>query len=87
MTWVTPAEVATPSLALSCKVYNPGALKLAWVLPEAAEEDTAAEALVTGTILGSYHFDRFKSKGTGSEDPSLWPSDHVGVLADLSFGG
>src|SRR6476659_4353886 len=32
---------------------------LAWALPEGA--DGAAEALVTGTILASYSFDRFKS--------------------------
>jgi endonuclease/exonuclease/phosphatase family metal-dependent hydrolase len=26
-------------------------------------------------------------KQPSSQDPSLWPSDHVGVWADLSFGG
>lgn len=41
---------------------------LAWALPETGEDPGAAEALVTGTILGSYRFDRFKSKGAGSED-------------------
>jgi len=41
---------------------------LAWVLPEASGDDAAAaEALVTGTILGAHRFDRFK--GAAEEDP------------------
>jgi leucyl aminopeptidase len=43
------------------------ASSLAWVLPETDDEATAAEALVTGTILGAYRFDRFK--GTDPDDP------------------
>jgi leucyl aminopeptidase len=34
---------------------------LAWALPESDDDSAAAEALVTGTILGAYRFDRFKS--------------------------
>ena len=34
---------------------------LAWALPEATTTRPAAEALVTGTILGAYRFDRFQS--------------------------
>jgi leucyl aminopeptidase len=34
---------------------------LAWALPETDDDAGAAEALVTGTILASYRFDRFKS--------------------------
>ncbi|HEV7770005.1 MAG TPA: leucyl aminopeptidase [Solirubrobacterales bacterium] len=34
---------------------------LAWLLPDAGDEEAAAAALVTGTILTSYRFDRFKS--------------------------
>src|ERR1700733_2867692 len=30
---------------------------IAWALPESADENAAAEALVTGTILGSYRYD------------------------------
>ena len=41
---------------------------IAWALPESGDDDTAAEALVTGTILGSYRFDRFKGRGADSED-------------------
>ena len=37
---------------------------LAWALPESADDAAAAEALVTGTILGAYRFDRFDSTPT-----------------------
>jgi leucyl aminopeptidase len=43
------------------------ASSLAWALPES---DGAAEALVTGTVLASYRFDRFKS-GNGDDPPRL----------------
>jgi leucyl aminopeptidase len=41
---------------------------VAWALPESGDEAAAAEALVTGTILGSYRFDRFKGKGAPEDD-------------------
>jgi leucyl aminopeptidase len=41
---------------------------LAWALPEGNDAAAAAEALVTGTILASYRFDRFKS-GDGDDSP------------------
>jgi leucyl aminopeptidase len=44
------------------------ASSIAWALPESGDDDTAAEALVTGTILGSYRFDRFHGKGTDRGD-------------------
>jgi leucyl aminopeptidase len=40
---------------------------LVWALPECDDGGAAAEALVTGTILGSYRFDRFKGKGASEE--------------------
>ncbi|HEU5062632.1 MAG TPA: leucyl aminopeptidase [Solirubrobacterales bacterium] len=43
---------------------------LAWALPESDDAAVAAEALVTGTILASYRFDRFKS-GDGDDSPRL----------------
>src|SRR5215212_2103789 len=45
------------------------ATSLAWALPEADDAEAAAAALVTGTILAAYRFDRFKS-GDG-DDPRL----------------
>jgi leucyl aminopeptidase len=43
------------------------ATSLAWVVPAAEDTDAAAEAIVTGTILGSYRFDRFKGGGDDDE--------------------
>jgi leucyl aminopeptidase len=42
------------------------AASLAWTLPEGLDPGVAADAVVTGTILASYRFDRFKS---GDDDP------------------
>jgi leucyl aminopeptidase len=48
------------------------ASSIAWVLPESGVEDSATEALVTGTILGSYRFDRFKgAKSAGPAPPQI----------------
>jgi leucyl aminopeptidase len=43
---------------------------LAWALPESDDASAAAEALVVGTILAAYRFDRFKS-GNGDDAPRL----------------
>ena len=43
---------------------------LAWAVPELGDGAAAAEALVAGTILASYRFDRFKS-GDGDDSPRL----------------
>ncbi|MDX6602209.1 MAG: leucyl aminopeptidase [Solirubrobacterales bacterium] len=53
------------------------ATSLAWVLPEA--DDGLAEGIVTGTILGSYSFDRFKS--TDPDDPEPTSLDSLLLLA------
>jgi leucyl aminopeptidase len=52
---------------------------IAWALPETSDADAAAEALVTGTILGSYRFDRFK--GSDPDDP---PPPRVEALTLLA---
>jgi len=54
------------------------ATSLAWALPSFEDEEAAAEALVTGTILGAYRFDRFKGKGEGDE-----PAARLGTLTLL----
>jgi leucyl aminopeptidase len=43
---------------------------LAWAPPGADDPAAAAEALVAGTVLASYRFDRFKS-GDGDDSPRL----------------
>ena len=41
------------------------AASIAWALPEGVDPEIAANAVVTGTILASYRFDRFKSADGG----------------------
>ncbi|HEX6205434.1 MAG TPA: leucyl aminopeptidase [Solirubrobacterales bacterium] len=43
---------------------------LAWAVPKLGDGAAAAEALVAGTILAAYRFDRFKS-GDGDDSPRL----------------
>ena len=47
------------------------ATSLAWALPTYEDEDAAAEAIVTGTILGSYRFDKFKGDPEKDDEPRL----------------
>src|SRR5215218_8023548 len=61
-------RVAAALAAKEAKRLEAGSL--AWALPEAPAPAAAAEALVTGTILASYRFDRFKS-GDGDDAPRL----------------
>jgi len=42
------------------------AKSIAWALPDGLDPEAAADAVVTGTILASYRFDRFKS-GDGDD--------------------
>jgi leucyl aminopeptidase len=46
------------------------ATSIAWALPDEIDPEVAADALVTGTILAAYRFDRFKS-GDGDDSPRL----------------
>jgi leucyl aminopeptidase len=43
---------------------------MAWELPAADDPESSVEAVVTGTILAAYRFDRFKS-GDGEDSPRL----------------
>jgi len=44
---------------------------LAWALPDEGEASAAAEAVVSGTILGAYRFDRFKREESEEEAAAL----------------
>jgi leucyl aminopeptidase len=46
------------------------AKSIAWAFPEAIDSELAADALVTGTVLAAYRFDRFKS-GDNDDSPRL----------------
>jgi leucyl aminopeptidase len=52
---------------------------IAWALPESDDDAATATALVTGTILGAWSFDRFRS--TDPDDP---PPPEVGSLTLLA---
>jgi len=45
------------------------AASLAWLLPESGDDEATAEAIVAGTILADYRFDRLKS-GDPAEPPA-----------------
>ncbi len=59
-----------------------GASSLAWALPEGDDADALAEGIVTGTTLGAYSFDRFKSRDPEEPKPSALDS-----LTVLGSGG
>jgi leucyl aminopeptidase len=61
------------------------ASSLAWVLPEGDAADALAEGIVTGTILGAYSFDRFKSKDP--EDPERTSLGSLTLLGPESIAG
>ncbi len=50
------------------------ASSVAWVVPESGEQGALAEGIVTGTILGAYRFDRFKSKKDDESPPEALES-------------
>jgi leucyl aminopeptidase len=65
------AEKLRVAAALAAKeAKRLDAASLAWALPESGDDAAAAAALVTGTILAAYRFQRFKSE-TGDEAPRL----------------
>jgi leucyl aminopeptidase len=57
---------------------------IAWALPDTTDDEAAAEALVTGTILGSYRFDRFK--GADPEEPAPARVESLTLLAPAAVG-
>jgi leucyl aminopeptidase len=74
------AERARIAAALAAKeAAKLGASSLAWAVPEHADQGAIAEGLVTGTILGAYRFDRFKS--VDPADPAPKGIDSLTLLA------
>jgi leucyl aminopeptidase len=58
---------------------------LAWALPAAEDEAAAAEAIVTGTILGAYRFTKFK--GDTKEDDDDARLETLTVLGPAELAG
>lgn len=61
------------------------ATSLAWAVPAYEDEAAAAEAIVTGTILGAYRFDSFK--GSTKEDNDEPRLESLTVLAGEELAG
>jgi len=59
-----------------------GATSIAWLLPGSEDDAALAEGLVTGTILGAYRFDRFKS--VDPDEPAPPALDSLTLLAPES---
>jgi leucyl aminopeptidase len=60
---------------------------IAWELPDTGDDDATAEALVTGTILGAYRFERFKGKGADPEDSPAPRIESLTLLAPEAVAG
>jgi leucyl aminopeptidase len=64
------AERARVAAALAAREAGKvEATSLAWALPPSENDAATAEGLVTGTILGSYRFDRFLSRDPSDPPP------------------
>ncbi|HYC82788.1 MAG TPA: M17 family peptidase N-terminal domain-containing protein, partial [Solirubrobacterales bacterium] len=62
-------RVAAALVAKEAASLRAGAL--AWALPEGIEPGVAAEAIVTGTVLGSYRYDRFRAADPEEPTPEI----------------
>jgi leucyl aminopeptidase len=61
------------------------AQSLAWALPDSGDDAATAEALVTGTILGSYRFDLFQS--ADPDEPASARLESLTLLAPPELAG
>lgn len=61
------------------------ATALAWTVPEADDAEALTEGIVTGTILGAYRFDRFKS--ADPDDPEPPSLESLVLLAPEGIAG
>lgn len=83
----TPERARVAAAVAAGRAAEIGAKSLSWQLPEAGEAAATAAAIVEGTILKAYTFDRFKSKSEDddeSEDEGLAALEIVSAGADLS---
>jgi leucyl aminopeptidase len=77
------ARVAAALAAREAKRVK--ASSIAWALPESDDEEETATALVTGTILGAWSFDRYRSKDP--DDPAPPQVESLTLLADGGLAG
>jgi leucyl aminopeptidase len=72
------ARVAAALVAREAKRLK--ATSLAWALPDSSDEEATVAALVDGTILGSWSFDRFRS--ADPDDPAPPAVESLTLLAE-----
>jgi leucyl aminopeptidase len=65
------------------RANDAGAKSIAWGLPESVDQRQIAVALVEGTMLADYRFDRYKSKAAGDEDPRRVEDLELAAAEDL----
>jgi leucyl aminopeptidase len=78
---INPERLRVVAALAAAQAARLEASSIAWQLPATGSDEAAAEALTTGTILGSYRFDRFKGKGTDSDDSSTPEIETLILLA------
>jgi leucyl aminopeptidase len=79
------AERARVAAALAAQeAARLGAGAIAWVLPPSDDDAATAEGLVTGTILGSYRFDEFKTPDP--DDPAPPEIESLTLIGPAELG-
>src|SRR6201996_2629657 len=81
----TPEKLRVLAALVAGEAAKVEATSLAWALPAYEDEAAAAEAIVTGTILGAYRFDKFK--GDTKEDDDEPALNALTVLAGEELAG
>jgi leucyl aminopeptidase len=80
----TPEKLRVLAALVAGEAAKVEATSLAWAVPSYEDEAAAAEAIVTGTILGAYRFDRFKGEGKADEEKARLGSLTVLGPAELA---
>jgi leucyl aminopeptidase len=79
------AERARVAAALAAKeAQRLEANSIAWLLPPTDDDAAAAEGLVTGTILGSYRFDQFRTPDP--DDPAPPEIESLALIGSADVG-
>ncbi len=79
------AERARVAAALAAKeALRLEARSIAWLLPASDDDAATAEGLVTGTILGSYRFDQFRTPDP--DDPAPPEIDSLTLVGSADIG-
>jgi leucyl aminopeptidase len=80
-----PERLRVAAALVAKEAAKLSASSLAWALPEGDAAGALAEGIVTGTILGAYDFDRFKSRDP--EDTESASLDSLTLLGPESIAG